>query len=177
MASRNEPSLITSFKCISALPFSLVTLSRKPLRLRRTARRNASSVSKTVPKRNGRTVVRLKHSLTTCACWRRAFWPRSPVGIYSLTRTEKSPLGYANIWASAIPLRPSTGTGRRARIPPCTDCCSTMQYAYHAMRELLLSEKRLVGRRELFKNRAKFYSEELLFSAQRVFWSLRCILC
>src|SRR5579859_2190879 len=76
--------------------------------------------------------------------------------MYSLTRTEKSPLGYANIWASAIPLRPSTGTGRRARIPPCTACCSTMQYAYHAMRELLLSEKRLVGRRDCLKNRAKF---------------------
>src|SRR5947199_5908640 len=71
--------------------------------------------------------------------------------MYSLTRTEKSPLGYANIWASAIPLRPSTGTGRRARIPPCTACCSTMQYAYHAMRELLLSEKRLVGRRDCLK--------------------------
>ena len=32
-----------------------------------------SSVSKTVPKRKGSTVVRLKHSLTTCACWSRAF--------------------------------------------------------------------------------------------------------
>src|SRR6476646_10494092 len=88
--------------------------------------------------------------------------------MYSLTRTEKSPLGYANVWASAIPLRPSTGTGRRARIPPCTACCSTMQYAYHAMRELLLSEKRLVGRRELFKNRAKFTAKSF-YSARAGF--------
>src|SRR6266567_1405514 len=42
-----------------------------------------------------------------------------------------------------MPLRPSTGTGRRARTPAWTACCSTMQYAYHAIGVLLLIGKTL----------------------------------
>src|SRR5579871_1920380 len=92
-ASRSEPSFIKSFRCISALPFKRETLSRNALRFRRTARRRRSSLSKTVPKRKGRTVVRLKHSPTTWACCKRAFWPSSPADTYSLTMTANSPLG------------------------------------------------------------------------------------
>ncbi len=56
MASRSEPSLTRSFRCISALPRSRATLWPKVRRLDRTACRRASSVSKIVPKRNGNTV-------------------------------------------------------------------------------------------------------------------------
>src|SRR5262249_17927020 len=147
-----EPSLIRSFRCISALPFRRTTLSRNALRFSRTARRRASSVSKTVPKRKGRTVVRRKHSLTTCACCNRAVCPRSAVGRDSVTVTANSPLGYAKVWASAIPLRFSTGTGLRARTPFWKVCCSTMQYAYHAMGKLLLVGKTLYDRLEFVES-------------------------
>src|SRR4051812_19575516 len=136
MASRKEPSFTTSFKCISALPFKRNTESVKALRLARMARRSASSVSKTVPKRNGKTVVLRKHSLTTRACSITACWFSSP-GTYSLTMTASSPLGYANTWLPPTPLSASTGKGRRERTVPRNAFCSVMQYAYQAMTLLL----------------------------------------
>src|SRR5260370_33072254 len=64
-----------------------------------------------------------------------------------------------------MPLRFSTGTGRRARIPPWNACCSTMQYAYHAIGCFSLSEK-LVGRLRFVygRNTAKscFFDERQL---------------
>jgi len=81
----------------------------KARRLARTACRRASSLSKIVPKRNGRTVPLRKHTLTTCACSKTVFSSSFPFPLFAVVFADNHrelPAGITQDWRAIYTLNP-----------------------------------------------------------------------